>query len=306
MAYERKSYLVGAAGLVVAVVALGISYQALRASWQIAELSGSLDKSEIEVGIGDLELPRSQAIYLISGTKELSNNSGLVVGGIPIRIASTGKKSLEAVTLTFQYHPFFKRSLLERSDGRQNGDIGPIALQRSLLEDRDWSFMSYKIPMLNPGISASIVEPFFMEPTTVKDVVRTRFRDGKSMNLAYEVRYSKQFAFNVGAKDTGIRSYSVSLTVAQAESMQDLLRKEANLHIESRRREIRKGLTTIEYLAGLITSSPKENAYVLFVNTEPIEGKDLKLYVIKGEPQVGLLEYKILAWPLLFSAPKEV
>jgi hypothetical protein len=166
--------------------------------------------------------------------------------------------------------------------------------------------MSYKIPMLNPGISASIVEPFLMEPTTVKDVVRTRFRDGKSMNLAYEVRYSKQFAFNVGAKDTGIRSYSVSLTVAQAESMQDLLRKEANLHIESRRREIRKGLTTIEYLAGLITSSPKENAYVLFVNTEPIEGKDLKLYVIKGEPQVGLLEYKILAWPLLFSAPKEV
>ena len=304
MAYERKSYLVGAAGLVVAVVALGISYQENRANWQIAELSGSLDKSEIEVGFGDLELPSSKVIHLISGTKELSKSSGPVVGGIPIRIASTGKKSLEAVTLTFQYNPFFKRSLLEKFDGRRNGDIGPIALQRSLLEDQDRTFMSYKIPILNPGMSVRISEPFFMETTTVKDDVRTTFKDGKSMTLAYEVRFSKQFAFNVGAKDTGIRSYSISLTVTQAESMQDLLQKEANRHIESRRREIRKGLHTIEYLAALLTSSPKENAYVLFVTTGPIEGRDLELYVIKGEPQVGRLEYQLLAWSLLFSAPK--
>jgi len=30
----------------------------------------------------------------------------------------------------------------------------------------------------------------------------------------------------------------------------------------------------------------------------------LELYVIKGEPQVGRLEYQLLAWSLLFSAPK--
>lgn len=306
MTYERKSYLVGAAGLVVAVLALGISYQAIRASWQIAELSGSLDKSEIEVGIGDFELPSSKVIHLICGTKKLSKPSGPVVGGIPIRIASTGKKSLEAVTLTFQYHPFFMRSLLDKSDGRQAGDIGPIAIQRSLLEDQDRTFMSYKIPILNPGMSARIVEPLFMEATSVKDAVRTTFKDGKSMILPYEVRFSKQFAFNVGAKDTGIRSYSVSLSVAQADSMQHLLQKEANLHIESRRREIRKGLTTIDYLAALLTSSPKEDAYVLFVTTEPIEERGLDLSVIKGEPQVALVEYQLLAWPLLFGVPKEV
>jgi hypothetical protein len=306
MAYERKSYLVGVAGLVVAVVALGLSYQAIRASWQIAELSGSLGKSEIKVGIGGLELPSSAVIHLISGSKELSQNSGLVVGGMPMQIASTGKKSLEAVTLTFQYPPFFRRSLLEKFDGRQNGDIGPIALQRSLLEDQDRTFMSYKIPILNPGMSVRISEPFFMETTTVKDSLRTRLKDGKAMTLAYEVRFSKQFAFNVGAKDTGIRSYTVSLTVAQAESMQDLLQREAIRHIASRRREIRKGLSTIEYLAALLTSAPKENAYVLFVNTKRHEGRRLELFVIKGEPEVSLLEYQVLDWPLLFSAPKEV
>ena len=104
MTYERKSYLVGAAGLVVAVLALGISYQAIRASWQIAELSGSLDKTELEVGLGDLRLPSSNVIHLISGTKELSMISRPVVGAIPIQIASTGKKSLEAVTQIGRAH----------------------------------------------------------------------------------------------------------------------------------------------------------------------------------------------------------
>lgn len=306
MTYERKSYLIGAAGLVVAILALGVSYLAIRASWQIAELSGSLDKTELEVGFGDLVLPPSTVIHLISGTKELSKSSGPIIGGIPIRIASTGKKSLEAVTVTFQYHPFFKRSLLNEIDARPNGDIGPIALQRSLLENQDRTFMSYKIPILNPGTSVTIFEPFLMQSTTITDTVSAMSKDGKPMTASYVVRLSKQFAFTVGAKDTGIRPYSVSLTVTQADSLQDLLQKEANRHVESRRREIRKKLSTFEYFAALVTSSPTGNAYVLFVPTEAMMAKDMELHVVKGESEVGRLEYQLLAWPLLFSAASEV
>lgn len=304
MTYERKSYLVGVAGLVVAIIALALSYQAIRASWQIAEISGSLEKSELEVSFGKSKLPTSAAIHIISGTKGLSNGSGPVIGGMPIRISSTGKKSLEAVTITFQYHPFFKRALLNEIDARPNGDVGPIVLQRSILENQDRTFMSYKIPILNPGTSVTVSEPFFMQSTTIADTLRATTKDGVPMTVPYEVRLSMQFAFTVGARDTAIRPYSVSLTVTQADSMQDLLKKEANRHVEFRRREIREKLTAFEYFAALVTSSPTGSAYVLFVPTEAMNVQDAEVHVVKGEAEAGTLEYQLLSWALLLGGAR--
>jgi len=301
MAYERKSYTIGLSGLLVAWVSLGVSYQAIRASWQIAELSGSLDKSELQVGIGAYLFPSSGAVHIIAGSSALPQKSSPVIGSIPFKIASTGKKSIDGVAITFQYHPLFKRVLLHEVDASSDGDIGPTTLRRSIHQSDDRVFMSYRIPSLNPGTAITIAEPVFMQLTTIKDEVAATTRDGVKVTVPFEVTLAMQFAITITARDTPVRTHPASLTISHADSLNDLIAKEARKHANARRKQFRSELSTFQYLIALLSSPPKGSAYIVFSPTKPLKAGAGQLFVPDGAPQAGKLDYSLVSWGLLFG-----
>jgi hypothetical protein len=219
---ERKSYLIAVASLFVGVASMVFAYQSIQVSKQLAEASGSLDKSSMEVGLGGYPLSFGKENFVVVGASTVSDADIPVVGAIPFTFRSNGRKSLDSVLISFQYHELFRRNLLELAESKVSGAFSTADLKKSTSAGEKRFFVSYALSTMNPGVNVRIAEPLFLTETLIKSSVPVTVKDGVKMTIPYVASYSKKFGLAVSARDTPILGYPVSVAVQKANSVHDL------------------------------------------------------------------------------------
>jgi hypothetical protein len=294
--YERKSFWIAVGGFVLAIIGVVYGKLAYDASWAIAIASGSFDKSEVSVGIGRWEfLPTSPSKILV-GFKHVQDDNPVVIGSIPFFFGSKGKKTVESLTVTFHYPEVMRRSLLESLEIKKVGGFGSTEVQKSYTENGKTSFVSYRIPNLNPGTAISIQEPTFLKETVFRLDAPGTTKDGIKIKMEVTANYSILYNMTVSAKDSEQQVYSLSLDIREAESMQKL--KEEALHslVKTERQKIRKALGYWQYLSVLLSPSKLGRVYLVYVPTKEIIEGDAKVHAVDGVPQMSLAQYPLADW----------
>jgi len=296
---ERKSYVIAVASLLVGIAGVAFAYQSIQVSRQLAEASGSLDKSSMEVGLGGHPLTLGRENYVVVGASTVSATGIPVVGAIPFTFRSTGKKSLDSVLISFQYHELFQRNLLELAESKISGAFSTTELKKSTSSGEKRFFVSYSLPTMNPGVALQIAEPLFLGETRIRDSVPVTTKDGVNMTIPYEASYSKKFGLVVSARDSQVLGYPVSVSVQKATSIQDLAKGQMSSHIGNRQKEIRKDLGALSYLTALLISSPSETAFLVFVALNKVTAGEATVYSPTQRQEVAIVEYPLLSWGLL-------
>lgn len=303
--YERKNYIAAIAALVVTLASAVLAYVAIQASWEIAELSGSLDKAELEVGIDGHPLVLGRTNHVVVGAADLSTGNIPSIGVLPFSFSSKGKKSLDSVLISFQYHAIFRRDILEHGSMKSEGAFATTELRKNAVETGDRFFVNYVLPTLNPGVTADIQEPIFLSETRIRSEVPITTKDGVKMTGRIEMQYSVNFGLAVSARDTQVQGYSVSLAIAKVTSLQQLLTSDqVQKHISRRQDELRTDLGLLSYLAALITSSPTEAVFVVFLPQKKVAAGETSLFAPADKPAVGRVTYPLLSWALLLGERK--
>jgi hypothetical protein len=301
---ERKSYIIAVASLLVGVASMVFAYQSIQVSKQLAEASGSLDRSSMEVGLEGHPLTSGKENYIVVGAASVTSAGIPVVGAIPFTFRSTGKKSLDSILISFQYHELFQRNVLELAESRITGAFSSTELKKSSSAEENRFFVSYSLPAMNPGVALRIAEPLFLRETRIRDSVPVTTKDGVSMTIPYEASYSKKFGLVVSARDSQILGYPVSVSVQKASSIQDLTKGQLSSHIRSRQKQIRKDLGAFAYLTALLTSSPSETAFLVFVELNKVTAGGATVYSPTQKQEVAVVQYPLIGWSLLMGDRK--
>lgn len=301
--YERRSYIVAWLSLIVASISLVMGCWAIRASWEIAGDSGSLDKAAIEVGIGAYPLASGRENFIVLGAPKSSSQQKPVVGVIPFSFRSTGQRSLDSLAISFQYDDkIFNRSLLEEATSTtQSGGFAAESLNKSVSQEAERFFVLYSTASLNPGISLKISEPVFIEDTRIQDAIPAEFKNGAKAILPVAINYAKQFGIAVSARDTQILGYPMTIAMQVANSMDELTHSsDLSIYIESKQNELRSRLGFGSYLAALLTSSPTGNIYLVYVPLKDVTSGHAVVYAPSKDPEVAKATFPLLSWRLLF------
>ncbi|MBD9402118.1 hypothetical protein [Comamonas sp. CMM02] len=301
--YDRKNYILTSLALIITIFGLGITYYGIHVSRQIARESGSFDKAAWEIGIGDIPLVARKDNFVLIGAPVLATTSTPVVGAIPFTLRSTGKKSLETLLLSFQYHELFQRELLEELDYEMSGAFSAIQLKKNTSSQDKRIFVSYSLDTLNPGVVLRILEPVFLEETILRHEESFTTKDGVNLTTPIEAIFSKQFGFSASARDTQVVGYSISVSIDQADSLNSLLKSpQLMTHIARRQKDIRQRLRWPEYLSALITSSPEEQATLVYVGLTEVTKDGVTIYAPTQKQTSGQVKFPLLNWTLLFKS----
>jgi hypothetical protein len=295
----KKSYIVSVLSLVVAVGSLWVAYKSIQVSKQLAEASGSLDKPGIEVGLSGYPLtPNTDSVILI-GAPVVSSEKAPAIGFIPFTIKSTGKKTLESIYISFQYHEFFQRNLLELMNQKISGPFSPLDIKKSTTSEDDRFFASYTIQDLNPGVNLRIEEPIFLFDSEFNEEIQATTKDGILVNFPVKGTYATKFGFNVSARDSQILGYPLSVSIHKVKSIDDLMEGPLNKHISNRQLDLRNRLSLLSYLAALITSSASETVFLVYIPLSNTTSGDTTIYATTDQPEVVVAQYSLLDWELL-------
>lgn len=300
--YNKLNFGVSVLALIVAVVGVALAYLAIEASWKIAEATGSLDKSDFVIGLQRYPFPAGGHAKLIVGASEISKKDVPVIGAIPFGIISNGKKSVENLSVTFQYHQMFKRTVLESMSLKASGDYISQEVKHSYTEAGDMSFASYRIPMLNPGVGVGIAEPLFLLEQHLNIEAPVTSKDGVNFIMPVELTLSQSFAVNVSGRDITIRNYVIDLSVEKASSIEELRRLYVPKAVTAEQEKIRNELGFFSYLGSLVYSSIKGSIYLVYVPLSEVKVGDVRLYAPKGAQSVAVVEFDLLTWSKLFKA----
>lgn len=299
--YEKKNYWITVIALIVSVASAILAYLAIDASWKIAELSGSFDKSELTVGIGGFALPQNGVAQILVGAPVLSKDNVSVIGAIPYSIVSRGTRTAEGVTLNVQYHKMFKRSVLELMQRRTFGDFSATEIKRSFTEGDDLSFVSYRFPSLNPGISVLISEPLYLTDTKMHEEVPVTLKDGTNVIFPVEAIFSLNLALTINARDIPTATLPISVSIEKASSLKAMKTGRLPELINAERKKIRREISFVRYLGALLFSSPKAVIYLVYVPLEEVKVDELKMFGPKNKQEVAVVKYNLIAWDFLIS-----
>lgn len=300
--YDRRNYIVASLALLVSVGSAVLAYYGMQASWQIAQESGSLDKATLEVGIGEIQLIAGKDNFVLVGAPELSTGTIPVIGAIPFTFRSSGKKSLDTLLVAFQYHELFNRATLEAMESKVSGAYSAVELKRTTSSESKRFFVSYSLGILNPGVTLRVSEPIVLEETKIRDEVPVTTKDGVNLIIPFEATFTKKFGLVASARDTQVVGYSISISVDRANSLEALLKShQLKSHVSRRQQEVRRELSWPAYFAALITSSPKEQATLVYVALTKVEANDKVIYGPTPRQEVGQVQFEVLRWTLLFG-----
>lgn len=300
--YDRRNYIVASLALFVSIGSAVLAYYGVQASWKIAQESSSLDKANLEIGIGGVSLAAGRDNFVLVGAAELSTGKIPVIGAIPFTFRSGGKKSLETLLVAFQYHELFNRETLEAMESKVSGAYSAVELKRTTSSESKRFFVSYSMSMLNPGVTLRVSEPLILEETKIRDEVPVTTKDGVNFILPYQASYTKKFGLVASARDTPVVGYSISIAVDRADSLDALLKSsQLKSYVSSRQKDIRKELGWLSYLAALITSSPNEQATLVYVPLTKVEALDRFIYGPTPKQEGGQVQFELLSWGLLFG-----
>lgn len=287
---------------IASIIGAILAYKAIEVSWEIAKVSGSLDKPAIEVGISGFPLSKTGITRIILGASQLSDADQVSIGSIPFSFTSAGKKTAEEINITFQYNKMFNRSALELMESKGTGEFGAATVAHQYSQLSDTSFVSYHLDSLNPGVEAVIADPIFISPTTKNIDIPITTKDKIRMIVNARIDFALKYGFTISSKDSPLRSNSIDITMTKIASLEELSKSEILFNIiRSERKNLRSNLSFINYLGGLLFSSKEGKIFLVFCPLNKVEQQGYKIFESSENNQVKVARYPLLSWELLFS-----
>lgn len=296
-----STHVVPIASLIVAIACMVLTYMSIQVSKQLAESSGTLDKSSMEVGIGGNPLALGRENYVLVGASTVSKDVIPVIGAIPFTFSSVGKKSLDSISISFQYHEVFQRKLLELTEFEITGAFSSAELKKATSEGEKRFFVSYSLPTLNPGVNLRIAEPLFLEEHYIRTSVPVTTKDNVNIDVSFEAKFAKNFGLAVSSRDSPVLGYSVSVDVQKVNSIHELFEVHARRYISDRQRKLRKDLGAFSYLIALLTSSPSQTVFLVHVPVNKITTGEHTIYSPMQQQKVIAVKYPMLSLALLYA-----
>lgn len=297
--YEKRNYWIAIIALIISVVSAILAYLAIGASWKIAELSGSFEKSQLAIGIGGFPLSQNGVTQVLLGAPVLSKDDVPVIGAIPYTIISHGAKTAEGVTLTVQYHKMFNRSALELMQSKISGGFPATEMKRSFTEGEDMTYVSYKLPSLDPETSFIISDPLYLSDTKIHDDVPVTFKDGTKAIIPVDLLFSLKFSIFVSARDISAVTLPLSVSIEKAPSIKAMEKGRLLEIINSEQKKIRKELSFLRYLGALLFSSPKAVIYLVYIPLDEVKINNIQVFGPKSNQEVAMVYYDLIKWSFL-------
>jgi hypothetical protein len=301
--HRQMKNVISIASLAVAIASMAYACQSIQVDKQIAEASGSLDRATLEVAIGDHPITPGKEIFVFVGTPILATATVPAIGAIPFTFRSSGKKSLDYLLVSFQYYDIFRRDLLEKMDPVVSGPFSGD-LRKTTSERDNRYFVSYSLPVLNPGVALVIGEPLFLEETQLRSAFPVTTKAGENLSIAYDTMYFKNFGLLVSARDSQVLGYPISVAVQKANSVDDIVRGQLRRHVKTKQEQLRKNLGFVPYLIALLSSSPSESAVLVYSNLRKVTNGEAVAYSPTDKPQVAIVQFSLLSWSLLIGNSK--
>lgn len=289
--------------LPTAVVACLFGYLAYKATWDVADLSGALDKPTLTLGIGTNRVPAGSPIPIAFGTPRLGDPNTVSIISMPFRFANEGKKSIDSATLTFRFSSMLDRKGIQA--GMSSAMEGPtlaIQVQNSLTGDASFDYSSYQAKTLDPGAGVTVNEPLHLKETKVEVDAPFTTKDGVPGQVKVTMHYALTWLITISGRDVPAVNYPVTLMGMKARSLDDLAVAAHATVVPTEREKFRSRLSFLQYLGGLIFKSEERRLYIAFQTSKEFEvdGQGTLLAPI-GAAKVGYVTYELLSWRCLFK-----
>jgi hypothetical protein len=293
---NRLSQIAAVLGFPVGIFLGAFAY---KSSWDIAEATGSLDKAELEISIGQ-PIDYSTTVKIILGAPDLSEKGVTTISKLPFQFESVGSKSIEDLSITFQYHKTLRRGQLEALPFAVAGAMDPNTAKRSFSQTSTDSYATYTIDRLNPGVSIGINEPIYLTPTfdydpsssTDSSTITTPFGDGDILRVGLSVH----------GKDMHLQSVPIELIIVEVDDKNDLKNKGLKSLVLRTQERVRSSTSFIGYLGLLLFSESKERVHVVYLPKEKeVEHHQGTIRFYTGKPIRVTFLVNLITWRQLFG-----
>jgi len=293
----NKDRLISVASVVVAIISVIVAIWAIKVSKNIAVQSGSFDKPILEVLIGNNEISKSQVNELVIGLDVEKYGNEFVVGGIPIAISNSGKKSLKGVNFKFSYHESIGRQALELMEYNVVGGYHSKHVDRHFSKMGSVQVASYYFPQLDPQGVVEITDPLVIAETRYKD----RITLDNGISFTATVDYGLVVEIGASALDMVPIVRDLNVSVINATSLSELQRKHRETIVKNIN-ETREEAHILEYLESLVFGNNRVNVSYVYPEIESVSSEQVTIYEaeILGS-KLHSFNYEVRQWRALFN-----
>lgn len=280
------------------IVSLVIAILAIYSTYDIANRSGSFDKPEFEIRIGNMQLTKSKNLITFGSPISFSYEDKILpLSSFPLYIKNSGKKSLEKINITFRYDEIHKRQDYENLDFKSEGTMKKEYVSRVTTQMGNNYFESYNFEFLNPELGLNIIEPIIINYTNLEINDNFIDKNGKTFSTKISANYNLKFNININAKDTPNEDYFVEYSIVKCNSF-DELTKLVQSRLTKERQEVRERDGFFSYLINLIFLNKDLEEVIIFPKYQESQIDNLKLYY-EYNPNYKTLIYPQYSWKLL-------
>lgn len=289
------------AGIAALPISIFFGFLSYNATWDVAVVSGALDKPIVTLGLGGIRLRPTTTTSILFGAPQLDENQTVTIGSIPFTVANEGTRTVDTPTVIFRLPKFLHRKALEAMSFGVSGSTAAFAdAHRSLTSDETFDYSSYQIKSLDPKIGLTVNEPFYASQTQREFQVPVTTKDNKHALVSLKMLFSVQWLVTISGRDVDPTNYTADVAAISAASPDDLLQFAEQNYIPNQIRDLRAKLGFWQYLAGLIFRREERSIFLVYQTSEvhKVDG-DKSLLTPASEPQVGRVLYRGLSWGYL-------
>lgn len=283
-------------------VAIIIGYLSIKANWDVAAVSGALDKPVVSLGLGGIRLKPDIEVTVLFGTRRLGEPQTATIGSVPFTLGNEGSKAVEAASLTFRFPSFLNRKSLQAMTMTAFGSGAAKDIQQSLTSGNAFDYSSYEVKSLDPGMGVTIEEPFYAKETKISSEATLVDAAGRHGTASVTVHYSVKWLLTVSGRNIQPANYPLDVACTRTGSMSELSAfAEAQL-ISDEIRRFRHALDFVQYLGGLLFRNETKSVFLVFQEfAEHLVDNDKMLLASRSTAEVRRINYSLLSWKQLFN-----
>jgi len=291
----NKDRVISVLSIIVCVV---IAYSANESSRKIAEDSGAFDKANLVALVGTVEVTSNGTTNIIYGYNFSNTDKEVyVIGALPLIIGNNGQKSLDEVTVTFQYHKSLYRSVLEDMTYVEEGGFEVKNAERFFSTMGNEDYASYRIKTLQPGKAAKILDPIIL----TNNKITTDVELDNGIKFKVDTFFAIKMNISLSARDTQTVNANIEYQAVDVKTKEEFNKYiEQNIIIDKLQKN-RESASFFEYLGFLLFHDKQEKLIYIYPENDNSSIDESKFIMTKIGGDIGYVVYKTTGWSYLFE-----
>jgi hypothetical protein len=298
--FDSLNLAIAAIGAIVAVVGVVLGYLAYQSTWDIAELSGDLERPVVTLGLAGTRLKdRTNIVY---GAQQLCDKENVVIGTIPFTMVNEGRTSVSDSTLTFRYDQRLKREALTALKPSIAGLANENDVRNLVSSDGNFDYAAYRHASLDPGVGLTIDEPMYLWNMDSNITETAVFKNGVSADLSFRIDYAVVFQATTNGRDTAAHNYGLNLHARCSASSDELLKHVVEQRIPDEAKKLRRDVGFLRYFGAVLLrrSEGQRRLFVVWQDLDASSDGEHVIFFSEKKPTVGTVDYNVLSWKEVF------